>query len=64
MIKKTKSMKYFNFLFAVECMRNLETGEDSFFLRTNDGRVLSYSPTGDFTKEMVKFIDEITKKVS
>lgn len=64
MIKKTKFMKYFNFLFAVECVRNLETGEDCFFLRTNDGRVLSYSPSGDFTKEMIDFINEITKKVS
>lgn len=64
MIKKFNSMKYFNFMFAVECMRNLETGENSFFLRTNDGRVLSYSPTGDFTKEMVQFINDITKKVS
>lgn len=57
-------MKYFNFLFAVECVRNFESNEDTFFLRTNDGRVLSYSPNGDFTKEMVDFINEITKKVS
>lgn len=64
MIKKTKFMKYFNFLFAVECVRNLDSHEDSFFLRTNDGRVLSYSPCGDFTKEMVEFINDLTKKFS
>lgn len=53
-------MKFFNFLFVIECVRDVERNSNVFYLRTQDGRIIDCRDTCDFTDTLEDFIKKLS----
>lgn len=49
-------MKYFNCIFLVECVHNVDMNTTVYYLRTNDGRVMEVSDEANFTAVIQDFV--------
>lgn len=55
-------MKFINFLFAVECIKNVKDDSCYYILRTNDGHIIDESDFCNFTSTIEEFIEQVTPK--